>query len=204
MAKDPALPPEISDDDVYAAMKEIEGYLDITPGDFKILYGLAYRHAVSRLAQSVRARDVMTRDVVSVHRDTPLTEVARIMALRRISGVPVLDAEERVTGVISEKDFVSHLCGNGSLRSFMEMVASCLSTNGCLSLPMRHQQAQDIMTRPAVTVREEATLSEIAGLMAEKRINRVPVTDEDGRLVGVVARADIVQTSCTVVISPQH
>jgi CBS domain-containing membrane protein len=203
MEKDLALPPEISDDDVYEAMKEIEGYLDITPGDFKVLYGLAYRHAVARLAKSVKARDVMTRDAVSVQIDTPLAEVARLMALRRVSGVPVLDAQHRVTGVISEKDFVSHLCGGGDLRSFMEVVAACLSTNGCLSLPMRQQKAEEIMTRPAVTVTEESTISEIASLMAEKRINRVPVTDEDGRLVGMVARADIVQRSCTVVIPPQ-
>jgi CBS domain-containing membrane protein len=204
MEKDPAAPPEISDDDVYEAMKEIEGYLDITPGDFKVLYGLAYRHAVDRLAKSVKARDVMTRNVVSVQVDTPLAEVARLMALRRVSGVPVLDAQNRVKGVISEKDFVSHLCGGGDLRSFMDVVASCLSTNGCLSLPMRQLKAEEIMTHPAVTAAEEATLSEVAGLMAEKGINRVPVTDEGGWLVGMVARADIVQTSCTVVISPQH
>jgi CBS domain-containing membrane protein len=204
MEKKVAAVPEISDDDVYEAMKEIEGYLDITPGDFKVLYGLAYRHAVARLAQSVKARDVMTRDVVRVGMDAPLPEVARLMAQRSISGLPVVDAGNRVVGVISEKDFVSRLCGGGDLRSFMEVVACLLSRQECLSLPMRFQKAEDIMTHPPVTVREGAAISEVASLMAEKRINRVPVTDEEGRLVGIVARADIVQTSCTIVVPPGH
>ena len=202
MKKDPAAPPDISDDDAYEAMKEVEGYLDITPGDFKVLYGLAYKHAVARLAQSVKARDIMTRDVIKVARDTPLTEVARVMALRSISGLPVVDAEDRAVGVISEKDFISHLCGGENLRSFMEVIAYCLSTKGCLALPMRHQKAEEIMTHPPVTVAEETTVSEVASLMAEKKINRVLVTDTAGRLVGIVARADIVQTSCTVVLPP--
>lgn len=204
MSKDPATPPDISDDDVYEAMKDIEGYLDITPGDFKVLYGLAYKHAVARLAQSVKARDLMTRDVIKVARDTLLTEVARVMARRSISGLPVVDAENRVVGVISEKDFISHMCGSVDLRSFMDVVAYCLSTKGCLAVPMRHQKAEEIMTSPPVTVTEETAVSDVASLMAEKKINRVLVTDGEGRLVGIVARADIVQTSCTVVLPPKN
>jgi CBS domain-containing membrane protein len=202
MERDPAAVPEISDDDVYEAMKEIEGYLDITPGDFKVLYGLAYKHAAARLARSVKAREVMTRDVVKVGRDTPVAEVARLMAGRSISGLPVVDAENRVVGVISEKDFVSRLCGGEDLHSFMEFVAYCLITEIRPPLSMQDQKAEDIMTRPPVTVAEEATISEIARLMAEKRINRVPVTDGEGRVVGIVARADIVQTSCTIALPP--
>lgn len=202
MKKDPAAPPDISDDDAYEAMKEVDGYLDITPGDFKILYGLAYKHAVARLAQSVKARDVMTRDVIKVARDTPLTEVARVMAIRSISGLPVVDGENRVVGVISEKDFLSSMCEGKSPRSFMEVVAHCLSTKECLAVPMLHQRAEEIMTHPPVTVAEETTISEVASLMAEKKINRVLVADSDGRLAGIIARADIVQTSCTIVLPP--
>ncbi|RJR41338.1 MAG: CBS domain-containing protein [Desulfobacteraceae bacterium] len=197
--RDLSLPPEISQEDVYEAMKGIEGYLDITPEDFRILYGLAYRHAVSRLANSVKAGDVMTLNVTSVFRDAPLTDVARVLATRGISGLPVLDGENRVAGVISEKDFVFQVGVGKPLRSFMEVVAYALGEEGCLAMPMGHKKAEDIMTSPPVTVTEEATLSEVASLMAEKNINRVPVTDREGKLVGIVARADIIQTSCTVI-----
>ena len=78
----------ISDDDVYEAMKDIPGYLDITPGDFKELYQLAYGHAVSRITQSVRARDIMTGKVIRVREEDLLKDVAELMARSGISGLP--------------------------------------------------------------------------------------------------------------------
>ena len=82
---------DISDEDVYDAMKEIPGYLDITPGDFKEVYRRAYAHAVERLTRRALARDVMTIKVISVRKDTPLLEVARILGARGVAGVPVID-----------------------------------------------------------------------------------------------------------------
>lgn len=81
---------DISDDDIYDAMKEIPGYLDITPGDFKEVFRFAYQHAVERLS-SVKAGDVMVTEVVSVTRKTPLDQVAAVMARHGISGVPVVE-----------------------------------------------------------------------------------------------------------------
>jgi len=60
---DACVPVDISDEDIYEAMKDISGYLDITPADLKEVYLKAYRHAVTRLTRSVKVRDVMTRDV---------------------------------------------------------------------------------------------------------------------------------------------
>jgi CBS-domain-containing membrane protein len=82
---------DISDDDILKAMKDISGYLDITPGDFKEIYRFAYRHTVERLRHSVKAKDVMTRNVVFVKKDTSLEDVADILNRNLISGVPVID-----------------------------------------------------------------------------------------------------------------
>jgi CBS domain-containing protein len=183
---------DISEDDILEAMKHIRGYLDITPGDFREVYGFAYQHAYERLTRGVKARDVLTREVVTVRKDTPLTEVADSMALRGISGVPVLDADDRVAGIISEKDFLFRM-GTKETRSFMSIVARCLRNRGCVALPLQEQKAEDIMTSPAVTVREDTPVSEIATLFKEKTINRVPITDETGRIVGIVSRADIIK-----------
>lgn len=191
----------ISEDDIYEAMKEIDGYLDITPGDFKALYGVAHRHAIARLTETVKAGDVMTRNVISVHKDTPLPEVADKMAQAGISGVPVMDAQE-VIGIISEKDFVFEM-GGKDLQSFMSVVAHCLKNKGCVASPMRHQKAKDIMTHPAVKVSQETPLFEVTTIMATNNLNRVPVLDHGRKLVGIIARADIVQTSCTVIIPPK-
>jgi CBS-domain-containing membrane protein len=183
---------DISDDDVFEAMRDIPGFLDITPGDFKELYRCAYRHAVTRITSRVRAKDLMTKDVFSVRRDTPLQEVAELLAQRGVAGVPVLDAAGRVEGVISEKDFLSRMGGEGA-RSFMGVVAECLRGKGCVAVSVRAQRAEDIMSSPAVTVGEDTTVMAIADTFTGKRINRVPVVDGEGKLLGIVSRADIVR-----------
>lgn len=98
-------PIDMSDEDILNAMKSIPGYLDITPGDFKEIFGYAYRHAVDRIVRSLLAKDVMTANVISVTLDTSLKETAVKMAAHGISGVPVIDDRKTVAGVISENDF---------------------------------------------------------------------------------------------------
>ncbi len=186
--------PDISDDDIYDAMKEIPGYLDITIGDAKEIYRHAYRHAFQRIESAVKARDLMTRRVHHVQKETPLREVAEIMACNNISGVPVIDENNRVVGVISEKDFISHM-GGKEPRNVMRVIAECLQNKGCLAVTIRGQQAKDIMSSPAITIQEDTVLKEINIAMTEKKINRVPVVDGKGRLKGIVSRADIVRTA---------
>jgi CBS domain-containing protein len=186
--------PELLDEDIFAAMKLIPGYLDITPGDFKEVYNLAYRHALERLSREVTAGEIMTRKVSSVRPDTPLVEVAETMGRRGVSGVPVVDGDGRVVGVISEKDFLAHL-GVKEPQNFMTLVAGCLETRGCVALPIKKQNAADIMSSPAITLSPETPLKEIAALFTARKINRAPVTDREGRLLGIVSRGDIVKAS---------
>ena len=185
---------DISDEDILKAMKDFPGYLDITPGDFKDLYQFAHNRAVDRLNRLIKAQDVMTQKVIAVQGDTPSGEVALLMAEHGIAGVPVLDGNQKVMGVISEKDFLFHMGGENT-RSFMDVVARCLQNKGCVAITMRQQKAEDIMTSPPVTVGESTPVSKIAALFKDKGINRVPVTDETGSLLGIVARADILHVS---------
>jgi CBS domain-containing protein len=185
---------DLTDEDVYEAMKAIPGYLDITPGDFKELYRHAYRHAVERLSRSLTARDIMTMDVICVKRETPLHEVAGIMGSRGISGVPVVDSGGTVVGVISETDFLVRMGAIGP-KNFMSAVADCLKAKGCNLLPMPDQRAEDMMSSPAITVTEHVTYMEIARLFIENAINRTPVVDQQGHLLGIVSRADILEAT---------
>ena len=185
---------KISDEDIYAAMKDIPGYLDITSGDFKELYRHAYRHALKRITQSIKASDIMTREVVTAEREMPLREVAKKMSEKGVSGVPVVEADKKVAGIISEKDFLSHM-GAKDTKTFMGVVAECLKAKGCVAVPIRAQNAEDIMTSPAITVSRDTTVMEIANILTEKNINRVPVTNREGHLVGIISRADIVRVS---------
>jgi len=190
-------PVNMSDEDILDAMKSIPGYLDITPGDFKEIFGYAYRHAMDRIAQALLAKDVMTAEVISVTPTTSLKETAMAMATHGISGIPVVDDRKTVVGVISEKDFLFHMVEKKT-PSIMHIIAQCLSNKGCIAIPMRTGQAKDIMISPVCTVSESTPIFEIASIFAEKDINRVPVLDKDGYLVGIVARADIFRTTCAL------
>jgi CBS domain-containing protein len=183
---------DISDKDIYEAMKDIPGYLDITTGDFKELYRLTYRHAMNRITRSIKAGDIMTREVITVKRDTPLKETAKLMAEQGVSGLPVIEKDRKVAGVISEKDFLSRM-GAGNTKTFMGIVAECLKGKGCVALSIRAKNAEDIMSSPAITVNEETTLLDITGIFNERKINRVPVVDSEGHLIGIVSRNDIVE-----------
>ena len=190
-------PVDMSDEDILDAMKSIPGYLDITPGDFKEIFRYAYRHAIERIAQSLVSKDVMTVKLISVTPDTSLKETSAKMAAHSISGVPVIDERNSVVGVISEKDFLFHM-GEKKTRSTMEVIAQCLSSKGCVAVSMHTGFAKDIMTSPALTVFDDTPVFEIASIFAEKNINRVPVFDQNGHLVGIVARADIFRTTCAL------
>jgi len=189
-----ASPLDISDDDVLEAMKSINGHLDITPGDFKETYRVAFRHAMKRLAFSRRAKDIMVRSVVSISTQSPIAEAAEKMAINGISGLPVIDIQEKVTGVISEKDFLFHM-GSKHARSFMEVITQCLQNKGCLAISIRERFVEEIMTSPAITVNGGATVAEMAGIFKKAKINRLPVIDTDGRLIGLVTRTDILNST---------
>ncbi|MBI5843915.1 MAG: CBS domain-containing protein [Deltaproteobacteria bacterium] len=186
---------EMSDEDVFAAMKAINGYLDITPADFLEVYRAAFRHAVERLSSLVKARDIMTEKVVAVKAGTPLAETAKIMEEANISGVPVVDEGRKVIGIISEKDFLLRMRGRLS-GSFMGVIAECLSNRGCIAVPIRGKTAADIMTKPVITAFAEDNVSALSQKLAAHGINRIPVTDALGELIGIVTRKDIVDSYC--------
>ena len=184
---------DISDADILEAMKEMKGYIDITFSDFKELYRFAVQHALERLTHFAKAREIMTREVIFVERKTLSKQVAELMSRRGISGVPVVGAEGKVEGVISEKDFMIHM-GSKDTKSCMDLIAQCLGNKGCVAMPIRELRAEDIMTSPAITVSEETSVFEIVNIFAEQKINRVPVVNEEKKLVGIVSRADVLRT----------
>ena len=101
-----ALPPlgDMTADDVVAAMREAGGYLDIAPADALALYRLAYAHAAARLARDVPVAQLMTRDVATASPGDTVLDAARRMAAAGVSGLPVLEADGSVAGVVSTRD----------------------------------------------------------------------------------------------------
>ncbi len=112
------------------------------------------------------ARDIMTRKVATIHPDASVQEAAQLLDQKRISGVPVVDTDGLIIGIITEADIISKVNREG-LR------------------------VVDIMSHDVIAVREETPVNEIASLLIERKIKRVPVV-HNGKLVGIVSRADIV------------
>jgi CBS domain-containing protein len=132
----------------------------------------------------------MTPNVQTVAPETPLREVAELLADNRISGAPVLDAHGRVVGVVSEADVVSSAAGDarrGPLRFLHDA-----RRLGAMSVKLREGTAGWAMTTPPVTIGPDRSVADAAALMLEKGVNRLPVLDGD-RLIGIVTRADLVR-----------
>ena len=185
----------ITDEDIVQAMKKIPGYLDITPSDFMEVYLVAFKHAMSRLKNAIKANQIMTQKVITVYEDTSLLEAVKKMAIHEISGLPVLKSDQTVSGVISEKDFLKRM-NDDKAPSFMRVVLQCLENTGCIAANFKKLAAADIMSTPPITVQGETPILEVANTMDQLNINRVPVVDKNLKLVGIIARSDLVKTMC--------
>lgn len=184
------VPVDISEHDVVEAMKSIEGYIDITPGDFKEVYQVAYSLAIRRLFDSLTAGNIMSKTVVFVEQEMPLVEAAHLLAEKKISGGPVIDQDGRVIGVVSEKDFLKEM-GFGATPSFMQIATHCLNSKSCMIGNLRNRTVGDIMTKPPITAGTEMTIGTISTLFSKRQINRLPIVDADGRPIGIVTRTDL-------------
>lgn len=186
---------ELTEEDIEAAMKAVRAYIDLTYQDFREVYHLAFRHALQRLSQAIRVGDLLERGVVTVRPDTPLPEVASLMIRHRISGLPVVDDDNRVVGIVSEHDFVTHAREEDG-RTVIEILPA--EGNGGSGQGGRGRAyahvAEDIMTRDVVTLVEDTPLPEIAAAFHRRKVNRLPVIDSEGHLQGIVSRWDLVQS----------
>ncbi|MER7538775.1 CBS domain-containing protein [Streptomyces sp. NPDC097704] len=106
---------------------------------------------------------LMTDQVVAAVPTASFKDVAKLLAEHDISGVPVVDGDDRVLGVVSESDLLAH----------------------------RERTARELMTAPAVTVQAEQSVADAARLMVRRGVERLPVVDEEERLVGIVTRRDL-------------
>jgi CBS domain-containing protein len=139
----------------------------------------------------MKVRDVMTdRDrTVTASPETTLKEVAELMVEHRISGLPVVDDEGRVLGVVSEADILIGEAG-GTGSEGMLARARALAQPATVAIP---RTAGEAMSSPAVTIGPDDTVMHATGRIADRGVNRLPVVDEDGRLLGVISRADVVR-----------
>lgn len=139
----------------------------------------------------MKVEAIMRRTVVTVRPEAPLRDVARVLVEHGISGVPVVDAGGAVVGVVSEADFVLREQGMPARRGTLFRLFAEDADRATL-LKVEAATAGEAMTSPAITIEPATRLREAARLMTERQVNRLPVV-QDGRLVGILTRADIVR-----------
>jgi len=139
----------------------------------------------------MKIEELMTRDPVAVGPDTPLKDVATILLQHRISGVPVIGERLEVLGVVSEADIVAKEAGPESHDR--RMIAWLLGGRQIDAKKLAARTAAEAMTSPAVTIDVGRTVPEAARLMTDDGIKRLPVVDDEGALIGIVTRTDLVR-----------
>lgn len=135
--------------------------------------------------------NVMTCDVVQVVYETPFKEVAELLGKHRISGLPVVDDDGKVIGVISETDLLYRQAAQGwdAPQRRLRLTRAARER----AEKARARTAGELMSAPPVTVRAHDPIAGAARVMAERRVERLPVLDEEDRLVGIVTRRDLLR-----------
>jgi CBS domain-containing protein len=142
------------------------------------------------------AKDIMTRDVLSVRPDTSIEELSSILVKNEISGVPVVDDSGALYGIVTENDLISR-----NKRLHIPTVVSFLDAAIYLESSKKFEQevkrltatrVGDICSRKVVTIAEDTTVTDIATIMSEKKAHLLPVL-RGGKVVGIVGKRDMVK-----------
>ncbi len=142
------------------------------------------------------AKDIMTTDVVTITPEASVEEIAKLLLARGISGVPVVDAEGALVGLVSEGDLIRREGDAEHHRSWWLNLFASPEEQARDYIKVHGRRAEEVMTREVITVGEETPVGEIAQLLEKRRIKRVPVV-RDGRIVGIVSRANLLHGLAT-------
>ena len=143
------------------------------------------------------AKDIMTRDVITIHLSASLRELSRVLAENRITGIPVIDDDERLAGMISMRDLIREevrtLGANPDYQDIHELFSSALNMEEAEGVAVRHVWVEEIMSRTLYTADESVSVRELCVIMNERKVHRLPIL-RDGRLVGLVTATDLIRT----------
>ena len=143
----------------------------------------------------LKAKDIMTKSIMSVSPSTTIEELARLLIEHSISGVPVVDDEGRIQGIITQNDLISK---NSRLHiPTIVRLFDAYITLGTSKLEndikkMTAATVGDICTKEVITIDEDASVEQIATVMTEKKIHLLPVVTE-GKLIGIIGKKDIIK-----------
>ena len=186
---------ELDNEDLQAALKEMHQYVDVTEEDLKKIYAIALRHARERLVYKIPVKDVMTTNVISIKKNTDCHEASKLLSENKISGLPVIDDENHVIGIVTEADilYMTGIDKDHTFKDILRHIISGPSQKRRYGDTVYGDTVEDIMTSPAIVTKSDVDIRKIATILDEKRIKRLPVVDDDNKLIGIISRANIVR-----------
>jgi len=147
------------------------------------------------------AKDIMTKKVITINQDASIEELSEILLDNKISGAPVVDNEGKVIGIVTEGDIIVKDTNLHFPRYFklLDSIIYLESLTEFKNSLKKHfaTKVSEIMTSDTVSCSAETSVDDIASMMVENKINRVPVLTEEKKLVGIITRADIVKSMIT-------
>ncbi len=177
---------ELSDLDILDAMRHIPGYLDVSTEDFRLIYHLAHANAIDHLLGGITPASLVRRDLAPLGGDLLMDQAARRIAESGYKGLPVVDAAQRVIGMLTETDFLRRL----KAASFLELMLRLLSDPGGFSHRCHETQVAEAMTQPVVTISVDAGFREVMDAFTRHPGRAMPVVDAQERFVGMLLRKD--------------
>jgi CBS-domain-containing membrane protein len=145
----------------------------------------------------LNAKDIMTRDFISVSPDTEIVHAARLLLEKGFNGLPVVDEKKRLVGIICQSDLISQQKGL-PIPSVFTLLDGLIPLTSMKHLEkavrkIAATRVADVMTPDPITVRPETSIEELASLMVDKKFHTIPVVDK-GKIVGIVGKEDILRT----------
>ena len=183
-------------EDYERALQSMDTFMDIEVNDLMTSADRAQYFAGQRATESLRVSRIMSHPVQVVREQTTMSDAAHLMVTERISGLPVVDDEERLVGIITEADFLRGLGvpahhPTHNLWQTLEVLFSHLAHHGELEAP--EDPVKDHMVRDVVCTSPDQYVDDVIQLMKQHRVKRVLVCSAEKRVVGVVTRSDLMR-----------
>ncbi len=185
--------PELQREDFQNALKEMDSYIDITLEDLMQIDRMARKHAQLRRAEQLLVREIMTTDVATVTPDTLLKDAARVLLELRISGLPVVDESGKLTGIVTEADFLCAMgipCHHPAHSLWQTLESMFKHQSPPANMPSR---VADIMVPQVVTISDDKPLHDAIDSMKKNHIKRLVIIDEQHKVRGIITRSNLVQ-----------
>lgn len=182
--------------DYQNALRGMETFQDITPDSVMKVAQLAQQYADRRTIELIKVGRIMSTPVFTVTSDTPMTDAAHQLVANQVSGLPVVDKDQVLRGIVTEADFL-HVLGipvqhpHYSVWQTLEAMLSHVSNVSLMT--MEGGIVGDYMTRDVITALPDQDIHDVVDLMKRHKVKRIVICDEQNEVVGMVTRSNLVK-----------